>query len=724
MNTINNLSSLTYSQKQGFKKNSSNQINQTSKTDKQDTVKISGKQNNTAKTIAIASGTFLAGGLISTLIFKGRYSTLKREVGGKIEKAVEKAITPYKDELAATKNKLCSIIEAKTSTEVDEKLLDLTRKDINDYKLDYDPTTPLRHLKKEQQYDNAFSLDDFKPTSNRANMRELSIPSFSDNKSWRFELPETSDMKPVQEQNIKFTPHSTETNMSVEYANSVQWDDDKISRDLLQNFYDGHGHTLDGVKVSADKLSNGNFKVRIEGKGIYSPDKAILLGETSKRYDAEAAGNYGEGLKMTVLKILKDKGAQTFETGSDGWKVTYKIEDSKKMANKKVLAYSLENATNHNNGNFIEFETNQTGIIESIRNTINRFYHSSNPDFKCPDFENSLFGIKQLDKKGMGGIYIAGQKFEYDGSWDNVEGATVFFKKKPPISAKLAKYDKEETKIFDPSRDRISIKRDDLERIAKYFALDEKMTDQEVVFALRSIEKLWTNLDDGEKGGTALLKGLLEGAKLRYIHIKFPNEYLCLPRYGVPDIKTLQELRSNGFKICNENFESLGMPTVNDYLRDAKNHNCFTPTETEIKKIGIIKKALQKFRPYVENEKMFDSSELNPEIFLFNGKGENESKTYRDTLAEALIKFDENTFRRKSVGFWVDREYLSKASFAEILSTSLHEITHKAGGDGTSDFSYKLTDVLEKEIASRLDDKFANIELGNLRKVWDELSSK
>lgn len=696
---------------------------------KTDTIEISSKKPfyKDKKTIAVASGTFVTGALIAALVLKGKCSKLKniadeatRNLGEKIDNAVKSAVKPYLDESLSYKTKLNAIIDAKTSQEIDEKLLEITKKEIHDYKLDYDPTNPLKHFIPEEKHYSFFTLTEFKPTSNRANMKELYIPEFKKGQSWQFELPETSQMKPVHESKIEFRPiKDAETNISLEYANSVQWSNDKIGRDILQNFYDGHGQTLDGVKLTVKALPNGKYNVRIDGKGIYTPDKAILLGETSKRDIAEAAGNYGEGLKMTVLKILKDSGAKEVVTGADSWKVTFKIGESK-LANKKVLTYSLD-STNHYPGNYFEFETDKPELVESIKKTINRFYHSSNTDFKCPDFENSQFGIKYLDGSQKGGIYIAGQKFEYEGSWDGVESATVFFKNKPPVSAKISKYSSEEENIFDPSRDRTSLNAGNLEKVAKYFASNEKTSEQELVYAIQALEKLWTKVEGKNTGGVALLNGILEGASERYLHIKFPDEYLALPSWGDVSQSTIQDLRNSGYKICNKNFGPLGMTTVDDYLKNGKNHISFVPTETDIKKIGIIRKAVQQFRPYLENECLFSGTELNPEIFIFDGKSIKEAKTYRDTLAEAIIKIDPDTSSRKSVGFWIDRDYLSKASFSDVISTALHEITHKAGGDVSAEFSYKLTDVLEKVIKSGLEDKHANIELSNLRKIWDEL---
>lgn len=116
------------------------------------------------------------------------------------------------------------------------------------------------------------------------------------------------------------------TNITESYADSVQWNNDKIARDVLQNFYDGHGQTLDGVQLTFTPTANGRYKVRIKGDSTYTVDKAVYIGESTKRDNAKAAGNYGEGLKMSVLKLLKDGGASEVNIGSDNWKLTYNLQ--------------------------------------------------------------------------------------------------------------------------------------------------------------------------------------------------------------------------------------------------------------------------------------------------------------------------------------------------------------------------------------------------------------
>lgn len=638
-----------------------------------------------------------------------------------VQKQSEEAINAAQERL----DKLKLVLEGKYEESYMQKLKDK----IDNFELDYDPKTPPI---KEVNLVNAKNAIEFTPlhkTSNRANMQELVIPEFNVGSKFEFNMPSTSAVKPsVIEQSAQFTPiANAETSMSLNYAKSVKWDNDKISRDILQNFYDGHGQTLDGVNMVFEPVANGRYKVRIAGKGTYSPDKAVLIGESGKRNNASAAGNYGEGLKMTVLKILKDCGAKNVDIVSDNWKVAYSIGNSS-VGNEKVLSYSLDKLAKPYNGNYFEFETDNIDLLKSLRKSVNNFYHSSNTDFKSPDFENAVMGIKTLPKGQKGAVYISGQKFEFDGGWNNVEGANIFFKEKPPEKMQYNKYGGKEL-VFDPSRDRTSLNSGNLQNIAKYFAFNEKTSSDEVVQALRSLEKYWEVGDDVKNSPLKkVVSGLVDGAYSKGIKVKFPNNYISITSNTSDDL--IQKLKSQGYVLCDERFDSIGMQNITDFLNTSRNHNVFTPDAVQTKKIGLIREALQSLSKRLDNKEFFDGDELKPKIYLFDRLNSKETKSTESALAEAIIKpaeyFYDNEFNyidipQKSLGFWADRDYFNNVSFEEILSTALHELTHKAGGDSSSEFSYKLTDVLTKVIESGVGDEDTVQELRVIKKLWDEL---
>ena len=96
----------------------------------------------------------------------------------------------------------------------------------------------------------------------------------------------------------------------------------------------------------------------------------------------------------------------------------------------------------------------------------------------------------------------------------------------------------------------------------------------------------------------------------------------------------------------------------------------------------------------------------------------------QDTLGEAIIDrkpgsgYGEEI--RKYLGHWVDRGYFKDAKFNEILATWLHEIYHKSGGDGSAEFTYALTNLIEVLLAANPSKKCA-AKLTAINQLYDEL---
>ena len=552
-------------------------------------------------------------------------------------------------------------------------------------------------------YNDAVPLPSSVGTSNRAGIRELQIPEISPDGRFTYELPMSDEVKITHMKSVDFKPvKSQPTNISESYADSVQWDNDKIARDLLQNFYDGHGQTLDGVKLHFEPTGTGKYKVRIEGKSTYTPDKAVYIGESTKRNDAKAAGNYGEGLKMATLKLLKDGGAQDVKIASDNWKVAYSL-DKGNLSNKRVLSYSLDK-TDKYNGNYIEFETSDKELLTSLRSSLNRFYSSGNTHFKCPDFENEIIGIKNLPKGEKGGIYIAGQRFEFDGKYDGLDDIAIFIKEKPPVD------------VLDPSRDRTSLNTSNLEEIAKWLARSQRMSNDDKIKMLKSLENYWDEKDYFSKHP---MDNFIErflgytnwSSDKSQLHIKFPEKYVA---YSNASQDVVSDLKMNGYKVCKSDFEKLGMPTIRDILGDARAHDVVIPNDIQKKKILILKEALNKLSPSLK-DKHFTADELDTKIYLFDRTSAKDSKMYSNCNAEAI------TDKGVSKGFWIDKSYLDRSSFSEALETALHELSHKAGGDETAEFSYKLTDVNKDAIGQLINDIQARHEMQALNNLWNSL---
>lgn len=612
------------------------------------------------------------------------------------------------EEAQKAKDKFQDIFEGDIAPkDVRDKIYTDYKAKIENGKLNYDiENPPVTGKKGAVEYSDAVELPKTVGTNNRANMIDLNIPEIKEDGSFDFKLPASAEMKISHMETKDFKPVKNQlTNMTEGYSDSVRWNNDKIARDVLQNFYDGHGQTLDGVQMTFTPLANGHYKIRIQGDSTYTVDKAVYMGESTKRDNVRAAGNNGEGLKLSVLKLLKDGGAPEVNVGSDNWKLTYNLQKGD-LSDKNVLAYSLDKVDKFN-GNYIEFETSDRNLLETFRTSINRFYHSNNQHFKCPDFENELIGIKKLPKGEKGGIYIAGQRFEFDNNYDGLDGIAIFIKEKPPLA------------VLDPSRDRTSLNTSQLEEIGRWLQQESRMSKTDRLNFIKALEPYWImkSYDNNTPIDGLLSKFLIwqtsEVNPDKILHIKFPSKYIA---YSPASPDVVMDLMKNGYVVCKDHFEKLGMPTIRDLLGDARAHEVVLPNEVQTKKILILKEAISNLSKSLK-DKHFTPEELDTKIYMFDNKGAKDNKLYSSTMAEAIV--DNET----SKGFWIDKNYLDSASFSDVLETALHELSHKVGGDESAAFSYKLTDVNKEAIEQVMTDAKSRNELQVLNRLWDELST-
>ena len=542
-------------------------------------------------------------------------------------------------------------------------------------------------------------------TTNRADMKPLVIPEITPLGSFHFAMPYSDEIKisKVSESKIIPIPLKT-TTISASYADSIKWNNDKIARDLLQNFFDGHGQTLDGVKLTFSPVLN-KYRVRIEGLSTYDAENAIYLGESSKRADKNAAGNFGEGLKVSTLKLLQSPDTESVRIGSSNWKITYTIANDSITNNqsKKVLAFSLENAEKFD-GNYIEFETSNLELLESLRLTLNRFYHSSNPDFKCPEFENNVIGIKRLENDAKGGVYIAGQRFEVNGDFDGLNGVSIFIKEKPPIN------------VLDPSRDRTSLNSDHFKALGEWIGNDEKLvSNDDFPKLIKALEPYWDFRHQYNSPEAKFVRALAsEGGMIRFLQLNFPSNYIA---YSNASTELVQDLIEKGFTICDDKFHYLGMQDINEVVKKGRAHKLLQPTEEQKEKILIMREALNTLAP-VLSKKYFKPNELKARIYIFDKSDATEKELNSNTLAEAIIK------NNHSKGFWIDKEYLDNTDFSNALETALHELCHKFGGDETSIFSYALTDVNAIVQNELVNNNLLRTKIKILSDMWNSLNIK
>lgn len=648
----------------------------------------------------------------------GKLSKCKKEIARLNSQVTDlsnsnKALTSLNEELSGAnkaiekaKEQIDEILSGDgVAGDIKEKIESKLKLKIDDYKPNYDLMSPPIKEDLTKKLENAVDLPRF--IKSGVETPRLDIPEITTSTGFDFTVPTNGKLNVVKGKVGEIIEQSDlPTSLSKEYNDALlNWNDDKIARDILQNFYDGHGQTLDGVKFKYTPIGNGKFKVRISGDSTYTHDNALLFGST-KSGNANAAGNYGEGLKITVLKLLKDKGAENVSVGSQNWCVKYKMND-KLFEGRDVMAYDVRKAKEFVDGSYFEFETDDMGILKSLRNSIDRFYHSNNPDFQNLDFNSDKLGIKILPKGQKGGLYIAGQRFEFNNDYDGLDGFNFIIKQKLPEN------------IVDPSRDRTPLNESDLKRIGYYLGCglydDAKLSAEETGELINACERYWKKAgDDAENPLAGFIREFTDTTARweKDLKYKFPDKYVA---YSNATPELIQDLESKGYTVCDENFSKLGMKNIHELMSKGRAHTPIEPNEIQNKKIGIIKEAINAISENLKGE--FTDSELDTKIYLFDANSAIEKELNEGTLAEAI------TENGVSKGFWIDKNYLDKSSFCDVLATAMHEMSHKAGGDESMEFSYKLTDVLAQNLEGALNNNLASTKLKTLDKMWKELGN-
>lgn len=615
------------------------------------------------------------------------------------------------------------------------------------------------------------------------------------------------------------------TNISIEYGDVVDWTDQKIARDMLQNFYDGHGRTLNGVSLSLQRLENGKIKVQIMGKGLFKPGDITLIGGGSKIEDPFNAGGFGEGAKVMTCKMIREGKTDNVRFRCADWAVDFYADF---YDGDNVLARGLSKTGQPLNGNTIEFETADKGLADALIDAVNYFNHSKNPDYRGLSFASDEFSFKVLEQGQKGNAYLT-QRFEVgtNGNWDGaLDGIGVIFSRKPDAAElkEITGYNG----FAALNRDRTSLSADDIQHLTHYFS-HRTMSDEDLIRSIISTKHMWADLKP-DSTQYSFIKGLLSEARNRGIGLDLGGERYAYAPQGCEEL-VLKSLVQKGYTLLPKEFAHIKIPNAEDVFRSMSVHKALQPTEIEAKKMALLDEAVgvvvknidstigrylnnppsslfkadfedissvldrleipqealsgkvdaaisaklaaletltpeenaqvlqqaekliqEKIKTLVANKAKGTSNReaakrlievlerssrwLKPEgeKYLLSLKNltliepaditrpkyifDRHSELAKDTLGEAIINRDWNG--DQYMGHWIDRSYFETANFNQIFATWLHEIHHKVGGDGSSAFTYALTDLIEVLLATNPSRKAA-AKLTAINQMYDEL---
>lgn len=490
--------------------------------------------------------------------------------------------------------------------------------------------------------------------------------------------------------------------IKIRYGTKLQWSNFKIARDLLQNYYDGHGHTLEGVNIEVNKTADGKYKIKISGESSWDYSHLDQMGSSTK-HDPLDAGGYGEGTRAVAVSLLSKADITNVKYASGDWAMTYgRSSDDLKSA---YMTQTLSKNSEKVKGSTVEFETENADIAHKLLEAKDYFNHPHNPDFKNLDFENEFFGFKLKDDGAKGNIYLI-QRYETDGESNNgLRGATIVFKTQPNHPTLVEKSGGEQFELG-TGVDRAQIPSYDVNRILSRYV--KTMTDEELTQTISSMEKFWGESGTEKDRLNDMYVPFVREAHRRGLGIDFKDaHYVYLDK---PSTSSYDMAKNLGYKIANKSMKDVGMQSFNAKDESKLPHQ---PTEEQSKEIRLLEEGVRILQECTDlsTKDLLNSDEVNKPTYMF-------SEGDYGTGAEAIIEGGEYQ------GHWMRDSHLLLQNYVGNLATFLHEISHKSGGDETKVFSRQLTKLQSHITNAIMHNPNAFKKLQTLSKMFDEVRSQ
>lgn len=490
--------------------------------------------------------------------------------------------------------------------------------------------------------------------------------------------------------------------IKIRYGTKLQWSNFKIARDLLQNYYDGHGHTLEGVNIEVNKTADGKYKIKISGESSWDYSHLDQMGSSTK-HDPLDAGGYGEGTRAVAVSLLSKADITNVKYASGDWAMTYgRSSDDLKSA---YMTQTLSKNSEKVKGSTVEFETENADIAHKLLEAKDYFNHPHNPDFKNLDFENEFFGFKLKDDGAKGNIYLI-QRYETDGESNNgLRGATIVFKTQPNHPTLVEKSGGEQFELG-TGVDRAQIPSYDVNRILSRYV--KTMTDEELTQTISSMEKFWGESGTEKDRLNDMYVPFVREAHRRGLGIDFKDtHYVYLDK---PSTSSYDMAKNLGYKIANKSMKDVGMQSFNAKDESKLPHQ---PTEEQSKEIRLLEEGVRILQECTDlsTKDLLNSDEVNKPTYMF-------SEGDHGTGAEAIIEAGEYQ------GHWMRDSHLLLQNYVGNLATFLHEISHKSGGDESEVFSRQLTKLQSHITNAIMHNPNAFKKLQTLSKMFDEVRSQ
>lgn len=195
-----------------------------------------------------------------------------------------------------------------------------------------------------------------------------------------------------------------ELSIDASYLDDDRWGVAAGLREFLQNGRDAEIEQNAPLTVTHNARSN---KLIIENEGAVLTRDALLLGRSSKRDRQDVlAGKWGEGLKLGALALVRSGRTVTIRNGGEVW--TPAIEKSEKFAGRDVLVFDV--ATGRQEQNRVRVEISDISVADW--NILQDCFMFLQRDRDAAAVVKVEAGALLLDPKLKGAVFVKGIKVQ------------------------------------------------------------------------------------------------------------------------------------------------------------------------------------------------------------------------------------------------------------------------------------------------------------------------
>lgn len=453
----------------------------------------------------------------------------------------------------------------------------------------------------------------------------------------------------------------------------VDWDEEFIARDLMQNFFDANRDRLGEVRVD---VAGGD--VSVTAPESCSLDRLFYLGSEKGEDDV---GQYGEGFKVAATCLLRDHAVTPIVVSGRDVVLLRLADHTVDNSALRPLEYDFYRSDRETPGTRLILRGCPPKLARAMRVGLDHFFHERNPllgDLLWSSNANLFRIYRSADPSGCGQVFY---RKLLRGRIEDIPVVLVLDKPYASIE-----------KLISKDRDRNAFGDKLLNVFYRNFLRGMSSWDGKGHAVILELAKpLWTR-------GHALLSTMADMRPRIYGESErlFGDRYFCRSTRLDDPAASLEceamERRwiEEGRVMLPAYFTHFGVDSaasqVSELRRKAaeesRNRARRSPTPAEAASLDVLSRITRK---------------LAPEVMAVLGRG---NLAYTVAATEAIL----GEFRRAR-GYWSREVFLAEdvfvADFPRAVAVFLHEHAHIFGHDGERGFTDALTELLETVIRLR-----------------------